>query len=783
MRRRVATPIERLCRDASVLALVSLFAIPPKLVAGNRIIEYDRTTKNRTGLRASDVCLSCRGDREHHLPRQAIAEWQPTRVEWSYIMDPDFVAYVQAYGANFVGTLSTVLGQGPNQDAEVFDGSRMVAPWMAGFNDGKGVGWACVNKPESLTCRIDRLEQIIKMGINTIQYDDWQCNLSSYNWGGGCFCKYCMAGFAQFLEENADPDTMKAAGVKTWRHFNYHDYLTDQRGWTTTKALMENREKDPLNHYFRSFHITSTRKHFEALIKHAEKISEKPIHLTVNGTMGAGNLSSDFILDKIDYLVGETAIQDHDDFLRIVHMLRMADALNVPQICSPFFGGTINPDPVIVRRAIALAYGMGHRMLIPWDVWPGPKPETFSGEWRWYGTPADYGDLFDFVRAQSHLLDDYGAYADAVIGAPLSSDEATANRVMKQIVALSQELAMAGYPSRYSAYGMVADRIHVPADGRDMQGAVALFTTPDRFLAQEDREAFRRQSRELLTYDASLKLIHEEPFTLNTNLAGWTIVAGQPDLKDNALDSGTAPLEMRTDGSFGPIGRISFDAKSDDPSDFSTYVGQGYGEGLFLQLAGKGNTRTAANVDGQNLGWATMGVASGRWQHVEWTLARDGQLSLEIDGVATFGAQLPGKVSGPIGLYAYKNAQFRNLRVYALPIEPATFLGTLLAPAWQMSDPHVIVYPRIRAKEVSAPCVIHLVRIADAAKPSAGLSLQISSRLTAGAVPAGARLLRPGMDPVDLPIVPNDEGITLGLPPIDPWGMIVFTMTGAQPAR
>ncbi len=768
----------RIGASIGVFALVAAIALPAGVMAGGAVIEYDRAAKNRAGLRRSDVCLSCRGDRKDHPPRDAVREWQPTRVEWSYIMDPDFVAHVQSNRADFVGTLNTVLGEGPDQDAEAFDGSRMVAPWMTGFNDGKGIGWECVNKPESLACRIDRLERIIGMGVDTIQYDDWQCNLASYAWGGGCFCKYCMDGFARHLEENAGQDTMKAAGVKTWLKFNYHGYLQERFGWTTVKELLANREKDPLNEHFRAFHLLSTRKHFEALLDHAEHVCRKPIHLTVNGTMAAGSLSSDFILDKIDYLVGETAVRDHEDFLRIIHMLRMADALNVPQICSPLFEGTTNPDPGIVRRAIALAYAMGHRMLIPWDVWPGPQPQGFKGYWRWYGTPAEYGDLYSFVRAQSGLLDGYTACADVVLGAPLASDEATANRTMKKLIALSQELALAGYPCRYSAYGMVAGMIHVPADGRDMQGAIALFTSPDGYLAREDRDGFRRQSRDIRTYDPSLKLVYDQPFAGRTGLDGWTILSGRPVVGDSALDSGAEPLEMRTDASFGPIGKISFEAKSDAPGDFSAFIGQGSEEGLFLQLGGKGNTRTGVTMDGRSMGWAAFGVKRGEWQKIEWELTRDGEVALAVDGMARFGTQLPGTVSGPVGLYAYKHAQIRNVQVYALPPAPVEFLGTLVEPAWHISDTNLMVFPRVLSNDAAAPAVIHLVRVADAADPSAHPALHVSRRLTAGAVPAGARLLRPGKDPADLPWVSDKTGISLELPPIDPWGLIVFKMAG-----
>jgi hypothetical protein len=80
-------------------------------------------------------------------------EWRATRLEWSYISTPEPIKAVQSAGVTFVGTLNTIAFDGPDQDAEMFDGSRAVAPWMTQFNSGKGVGWACVNKSITLSRR------------------------------------------------------------------------------------------------------------------------------------------------------------------------------------------------------------------------------------------------------------------------------------------------------------------------------------------------------------------------------------------------------------------------------------------------------------------------------------------------------------------------------------------------------------------------------------------------------------------------------------------------------
>ena len=48
------------------------------------------------------------------------------------------------------------------------------------------------------------------------------------------------------------------------------------------------------------------------------------------------------------------------------------------------------------RRALAQSFALGGGMLVPWDVYL-PTPDAR----RYYGSAADYGDLFAFVRAHA----------------------------------------------------------------------------------------------------------------------------------------------------------------------------------------------------------------------------------------------------------------------------------------------------------------------------------------------------------------------------------------------
>ena len=326
--------------------------------------EYDRASKNRSGLKESDVCLSCRFRSEGHSPEEAVRTWQPTRLEWTYIREPAFLEFVRASEAEFVGALNTIEHDGPRQDGEHLDGSRIVAPWMISFNHGRGVGWACVNRPATLTTRIETLKTYLDQQVLNIQFDDWKSNLSAYGWGG-CFCPKCLQGFAAYLARHATAEDLEQAGVRNWEGFNYREYLRARFGWTTPRQLVAGRSRDPLDRHFRMFHLLASRAYFDRLLAAGQRLAGEPIRLSINSNLR--HPADKFLLDQVDYCVGETPLGGESEFWDVVHTLKLCDALCLPQIMSPR-PTTKETDVRTVRRAIATVYALGHRMLIPQTV-------------------------------------------------------------------------------------------------------------------------------------------------------------------------------------------------------------------------------------------------------------------------------------------------------------------------------------------------------------------------------------------------------------------------------
>ena len=82
--------------------------------------------------------------------------------------------------------------------------------------------------------------------------------------------------------------------------------------------------------------------------------------------------------------------------------------LPMREVGRTFIGTFVSTDIPLTRRFISQMYAFGKWVIVPWDVFDtGGRPRIFS-------TPADYADLYGFVRANAEKLDNY--YEAAIAG-------------------------------------------------------------------------------------------------------------------------------------------------------------------------------------------------------------------------------------------------------------------------------------------------------------------------------------------------------------------------------
>jgi len=427
---------------------------------------YDRTARNRTGLKHSDVCLSCRSLRPGRS-EQALAEFKPTRVEWSYITDRAFIERVKSRGAKFAGAVNTIGGHRFGRDAVDLDGNRLVAPWMTGFDNSGGPGWACVNSPDAVAYREQWLRTFLDLGADAIQHDDWAFNLAAFDWGG-CFCSHCMKAFDAYLQEHLPEERCEEVGIVHTRQFDYREYLRTQYGIENARGYQRRRREVQLQDEMAQFERVSTRRYFKRLLSSARAFRGQDVPLSINANLLPHQFAENFILDLIDYLVGETHAT-YDSYPELVWMLKLADALNLPQVVSPFPAGQIRVNEV--RGVLGAVYALGHWPLVPWDVWRGPHTRE-----RWFGTREEYGDIFDFVRSNRRLFDDFAPWAEVALFVPATSDKDRAAAFAERGKGLAAALLAAGAPFRIITAGAVGGGlVEIPPDPADFTGLEAIF--------------------------------------------------------------------------------------------------------------------------------------------------------------------------------------------------------------------------------------------------------------------------------------------------------------------
>lgn len=420
----------------------------------SRPVEYDRGAKNRAGLRRSDLCMRVLNGKVGPKSKEwAWETWRPDRLEWTYANDPNFIRMVHADGGTYAGAIAAGTTD-PNRALLQFDGEPQPA-------HGRFRG--CMNRAAFFEQQKELLMKWEAFGVDSIQHDECLTNFTAYQYRWAtCFCPSCTAGFARYC---AAQGVALPEGVQSWEGFSYHDYLSEQQGVQGNADYIERRDSLPLQREFERYMAVAARRYVQDMIgAWTEARGKRPV-FSINmlsemrGTFGVSRCP---ILDQLDYVIGETNISNKSA-AEWVHVLRVADALNLPQISVIKKVGAY-PTTSEARRAMALVYAMGHRVLLPWDVYIHDAP-------RWYADYEDYADIVEFIRGHRYLFDGYEAYQDVLVLVPLEREAYEPG-----LIALTAELQRRGILCGYSLCG--SDRygfVHVPVMTGELVGPEAVY--------------------------------------------------------------------------------------------------------------------------------------------------------------------------------------------------------------------------------------------------------------------------------------------------------------------
>ncbi len=358
------------------------------------------TTKDLdTKSKYSDVYLSSRLYYTENLdvhPRtlEALKSFMATGNKWSYLFTKEEIKALTNLGISHQSTINANLG-GESVFAQYIDGTFVQAPWMTW-----GTKTACLANPGYLELQKNQIRQDIDAGATSIQFDDWSSSYHVVTWGG-CFCPYCEAGFKAYLKNVYTPAQLSELGVANIEVFTYKAYLKEKLGVATAEEYKAKLSQSKLYKARLDYGTQVARDFMQKTKEFADFYAKRPMMLTQNVTE-FGNKFNDFIrtfaFDLADGGLGEIKEKESLSPASILAGGYIAKSQNKAYLYCP---SPSYSDMKTTLQAIALGYATGQHMLVPWDVWLQSNNE------RYYGSVAEFGFIYHFVRQYPELFDDY----------------------------------------------------------------------------------------------------------------------------------------------------------------------------------------------------------------------------------------------------------------------------------------------------------------------------------------------------------------------------------------
>jgi len=262
--------------------------------------------------------------------------------------------------------------------------------------------WFCTNSPkfrEYLKANVQRAMLFKPQGILV---DDPLGTAQAANWGGGCYCKYCVEGFRNYLKKRYSNEQLEKMGISDINSFDLKAYHL--------KYAHLPPEKRPLRNEILAFHFQSSAELFKDLTFYA--ISLNKGHFLVSGNVDPSYPQNGYLLKLVDYFSCEVNMRassgsliDSDSLV----VYKIADSLKKP---AAIMGHGVDNAfiseknlPGLMRSWIAEAYANGHFFMPPYRLWtytsqkgPGlffPKDKN------------EYAPLYAFVKQRKELFDSY----------------------------------------------------------------------------------------------------------------------------------------------------------------------------------------------------------------------------------------------------------------------------------------------------------------------------------------------------------------------------------------
>ena len=294
-------------------------------------------------------------------------------------------------------------------------GQPFVVPWLWDHkHKGQPAYWWCTNSPTYRKYLESRIEKMMQAPLDGLHIDDYRGTSGAVTWLSACFCRYCMDGFRKYLAAQVPKEKLVALGIGDLATFDYRQFLLD-RG---VKPAEYNQKRSglPLAAEFLDFQVKANDAYVAAYRKRAEQLRGKPLALCVNsGITDAHGLviapHVTFFCCEVEHQAASRKVPVHS-----IYAYKLADGVERPVASTA--GGwdwayvKEHNCAGLVQTWIALSYAFGHHFMAPHYQWCYTREKGT----HWYRGPTEqYAYLYQFVRRNARLFDDYRAVAPVAV--------------------------------------------------------------------------------------------------------------------------------------------------------------------------------------------------------------------------------------------------------------------------------------------------------------------------------------------------------------------------------
>jgi hypothetical protein len=362
----------------------------------------------------------------------AYAKYGATVIASGGTHDSDYVNKLKRQGLHVTGTVSCLTAGSHDLHtradlveacARDIEGKPIVVPWLrvASFQE-KPNYFGCINHPAFRAHVRSKVCDAMAGGAAGLHIDEHLSSAYAAIHDGGCFCEYCMSGFAEYLKKNAGADLCSVAKVPSFDGFDYRAFVKNIP--LGREQYLSLKPGIPLHREFVDYQLLCAADNVVSLGKLASDVAGRPVSLSANVCLPL--LEHVAVIQHLTYCASEIVHHAHEGTKGLTHPVdayRMAETLKLPMAATatPRDWAFINQHNAehLVCIWIALAYACGQRFMVPNKV----QCLSENNGPHWYcGSSDTFAPLYQFIKKHGFLLNDFSAVGPLAIphGVPSS---------------------------------------------------------------------------------------------------------------------------------------------------------------------------------------------------------------------------------------------------------------------------------------------------------------------------------------------------------------------------